>query len=58
MESSSMHPMAVAGIGVLQRFGQGEEARARMLAILERGNESPDAFMSTGRYVVVTAVRS
>lgn len=57
MESSSTHPMAVAGIGVLQRLGQGEEARARMLAILEEGNESPDAFMSTGRFVVVTAVR-
>jgi ubiquinone/menaquinone biosynthesis C-methylase UbiE len=57
MKSSSTHPMAVAGMGVLQRFGQGEEARARMLAILEEGNESPDAFLSTGHFVVVTAVR-
>jgi ubiquinone/menaquinone biosynthesis C-methylase UbiE len=57
MESSSTHPMAITGIGVLQQFGRGEEARARMLAILEEGNESPDAFMSTGRFVVVTAVR-
>ena len=57
MESSSTHPMAVTGVGVLQRLGQGEEARARMLAILEEGNESPDAFLSTGRFVVVTAER-
>ncbi|MGO4597143.1 class I SAM-dependent methyltransferase [Terrabacter sp. 2RAF25] len=57
MESSSTHPMAVTGVGVLRRFGQGEEARARMLAILEEGNESADAFVSTGRFVVVTAVR-
>lgn len=58
MEGASTHPMAVMSIGVLERFGQGEQARARMLAILEHGNESPDAFLSTGRFVVVTAVRS
>ncbi|QGN59198.1 class I SAM-dependent methyltransferase [Nostocoides sp. HKS02] len=57
MDSASTHPMAVMGIGVLKRLGQGEVARARMLAILEDGNESPDAFMSTGRFVVITAVR-
>lgn len=58
MEGASTHPMAVMGIGVLERFGQGEQARAGMLAILKDGNESPDAFLSTGRFVVVTAVRS
>lgn len=58
MEGASTHPMAVMGIGVLERFGQGEQARARLLAILEDGNESPDTFLSTGRFVMVTAVRS
>lgn len=58
LKSSSTHPMAVTGIGMLQRLGKGELARARMLTILEDGNESQDAFMSTGRFVVVTAVRS
>ena len=57
MDSASTHPLAVMGIGVLKRLGQGELARARMLAILEDGNESPDAFTSTGRFVVITAVR-
>jgi SAM-dependent methyltransferase len=58
LEGASTHPMAVMGIGVLERFGQGEQARARMLAILEDGNESADAFLSTGRFLVVTASRS
>jgi SAM-dependent methyltransferase len=57
LESASTHPMAVMGIGVLQRLGQGDMARARMLAILEDGNESPRAFASTGHFIVVTAVR-
>jgi SAM-dependent methyltransferase len=57
MESASTHPMAVMGIGILKRLGQGELARARMLAILQDGNESPDAFKSTGRFVVLTAAR-
>ncbi|MGB9377090.1 MAG: hypothetical protein WCB04_06205, partial [Mycobacteriales bacterium] len=57
LDSSSTHPMAVMGIGMLQRLGQGDLARARMLQILEDGNESKDAFLSTGRFVVVTAIR-
>jgi hypothetical protein len=49
------HPMAIAGIEVLEQAGQTELAHARLLRILEEGNEDATAFRSTRRYVVVTA---
>ena len=48
------HPMAIAGFEVLERAGQTELARERLLRILEEGNEDARAFRSTSRYVVVT----
>jgi SAM-dependent methyltransferase len=52
------HPMALAGRAVLERHGQSESVRRRMLEVLEDGNEDPDAFRTTSRYVIVTAARS
>jgi len=51
------HPMAIAGFEMLERVGQAEPARQRLLRILEEGNEDTTAFRSTSRYVVVTATR-
>lgn len=51
------HPMAIAGFEVLQRLGQAEPAHARLLRILQEGNEDAPAFRSTNRYIVVTAER-
>lgn len=51
------HPLAVAGRAVLESRGELQEVRDRMLAILEQGNEDPDAFRVTHRYVVAVARR-
>ena len=51
------HPMAIAGNAVLERSGEGPAVYERMLAILEAGNEDPDAFRVTSRYVVAVAHR-
>lgn len=51
------HPMAVSGRAVLERLGKAEALRARLLEILENGNEDRDGFQVTSRYVVATARR-
>jgi SAM-dependent methyltransferase len=51
------HPMAVAGLGVLERLGQAEALRTRLLGILENGNEDTERFRVTSRYAVATAHR-
>jgi SAM-dependent methyltransferase len=51
------HPMAVAGLSVLEQLGQAEALRTRLLGILENGNEHAGAFRVTSRYVVATAQR-
>jgi len=51
------HPLAVAGLQILERFGQADTVRARLLEILTAGNEDPEAFRATSRYRVVTARR-
>lgn len=51
------HPLSVAGAAVLEPRGELEAVRARMLEIYEAGNEDPDAFRVTSRYVIATAVR-
>jgi hypothetical protein len=56
MESAN-HPLAVAGRAVLERSGEGEALRDRMLSIYEAANEDPDGFRVTSRYVVATARR-
>jgi len=52
---ASRHPMAVAGLAVLDQLGQGDALRAELLALLEDGNEDPAAFRITSRYVIATA---
>ena len=54
---SRNHPLAVAGFGVLEPLGQAEALRARLLEILENGNEDRDGFRVTSGYVVATARR-
>jgi hypothetical protein len=36
--------VAIAGFEVLERIGQAEAARTRLLQILEEGNEDPTGF--------------
>jgi SAM-dependent methyltransferase len=54
---SRNHPLAVAGLGVLERLGQAETLRARLLEILENGNEKRNEFQVTSRYMITTARR-
>jgi hypothetical protein len=51
------HPMAVAGLALLDRRGQGRAVRRRLLQILERGNEDVSRFRMTSKYVVGTLRR-
>jgi SAM-dependent methyltransferase len=52
------HPLAVAGLGVLQALGQAEVVRERLLQILVAGNEDPVGFRTTSRYIVAKARRT
>jgi SAM-dependent methyltransferase len=52
------HPLAVAGLAVLERMGRAPALRDRMLEILQNGNEDPDGFRVTSRYIIATARRS
>jgi SAM-dependent methyltransferase len=52
------HPMAVAGLAVLEGLGQADMLRERLLQILIAGNEDPAGFRTTSRYVVATAQRA
>jgi hypothetical protein len=52
------HPMAVAGLAVLERLGQSETLQDRLLRILEAGNEATAGFQITSRYVVATCRRN
>jgi SAM-dependent methyltransferase len=54
---SRNHPMAVTGIAVLERLGQAEALRKRLHHILTEGNEDPNAFRATSRYVVAILTR-
>jgi ubiquinone/menaquinone biosynthesis C-methylase UbiE len=53
-DQTQNHPMAVAGLSVLERLGQAEALRARLLRILETGNEDAGKFRVTSRYTVAT----
>jgi len=57
LERQAGHPAAMAARAVLEPRGGDAALAARMLAIYEAGNEDPDAFRATSRYVVVTATR-
>ncbi len=52
------HPLAVAGYRVLEQYGQADTVFARLLRILEDGNEVRDGFQVTSRYVIASACRS
>lgn len=52
---SRNHPLAVAGLQILEQAGQAQMVRRRLLEILKRGNEGPGAFRATSHYVVVAA---
>jgi SAM-dependent methyltransferase len=54
---SANHPLAVAGRELLERSGEAEALRDRMLSIYEAANEDPDGFRVTSRYVVAAARR-
>jgi SAM-dependent methyltransferase len=47
------HPLAIAAQPVLEGAGRAEEVREGMRRIYEEGNEDPNAFRLTSRYVVV-----
>jgi SAM-dependent methyltransferase len=52
------HPLALAGRAVLERQpGELEALRERIFEVYEAGNEDPDAFKVTSRYVIATARR-
>jgi SAM-dependent methyltransferase len=57
-DQESNHPLAVAGRAVLEKLGQADALRERMLEILENGNEDRASFRVTSHYVVATARRS
>jgi SAM-dependent methyltransferase len=51
------HPLMVATKPLLEAHGLLDDVLTSANAILEAGNESPDAFQVTSRYVVITATR-
>jgi hypothetical protein len=57
-EESQSHPMAVAGLAILEGKGQAEAFRRRGLQILEAGNEDPAGFKITSRYIVAYCQRT
>jgi hypothetical protein len=57
LDAESEHPLAVAARTLLEPRGGGEELRARMLEVLEAGNEDPRGFRVTSRYVITAASR-
>jgi hypothetical protein len=54
---SRNHPMAVTGMAVLEQLGQAEALRKRLHHILTEGNEDPNAFRATSRYVAAILER-
>jgi SAM-dependent methyltransferase len=51
------HPLTVSSFARLEPTGLGAALRERMLEILQNGNEDPDGFRITRRYIVATARR-
>lgn len=52
------HPMAVAGMSVLQPLGQADALRKDLYRILSDANEDPTAFRVSSRYVITTLRRA
>jgi len=57
LDAEAEHPLAVAARAVLEPRGEGEALRERMLEVLVEGNEDPQAFRVTSRYVITAALR-
>lgn len=51
------HPVAVAGLRLLEQLGRAGRVRTQLLTILEEGNEDLRQFRITSPYVVATARR-
>jgi len=51
------HPLAVMGLSILEKTGGAAALRERLLEILREGNEDPQAFRATSRYIVAQARR-
>jgi SAM-dependent methyltransferase len=51
-QGTRTHPLALAGISVLEQHGRADAVRARMRDLLEDANEDPDAFRVTADYIV------
>jgi SAM-dependent methyltransferase len=49
------HPLWIAGAALLEPRGELSELRRRVLEVLEAGNEDPDGFRVTSRYVIAVA---
>jgi len=52
------HPLAVAGMAILDKVGLVRRVRENLLAILDGSNEVSSGFRVTSRYVIATASRS
>ena len=52
------HPLAIAARPALEQAGRADEVRERMRRIYEEGNEDPDGFRLTSRYVVAEMSRA
>jgi hypothetical protein len=51
------HPLAIAARPVLEGAGRAEEVREGMRRIYLEGNEDPDGFRITSRYVIAELTR-
>jgi len=54
---SRAHPFVVTGLALVDQHGDGQALRAKMLDILEKGNESDTEFRVTSRYLIATLQR-
>jgi len=50
------HPAAISALEVLTQQGMADQARARLLGVLQEQNEDPSAFRATSRYLVLAAL--
>ena len=48
------HPVAVMSRRILEQRGDPAALRAKLVAVLQEGNEDPTAFRATSRYVIWT----
>jgi SAM-dependent methyltransferase len=51
--NEQLHPVSLAGRGVLERAGTAEALRQQALAVLREGNEDPSAFRVSSPYRVI-----